>query len=267
MLRPLPFLALLLGPACSETPPVPAEPGGTPTGATATAEPAPAPPRGPRVPPTTADRIAASHVLVAYAGAVKARPDITRTQEEARARAEEARRKILAGEPFDSIARIYSDDSTASRGGALGGFEKGVMVGAFEEASFALAVGAVSEVVETQFGFHVIRRETLEEVHCQHLVVSWSGAPRAPRGVVRTKEEARSRIAEAVGALAAGKPWPEVVRQYSDGPAHDDDGDLGWFARDQLAAELDSVAFDLDIGATSVVVETARGYHVLRRVD
>jgi parvulin-like peptidyl-prolyl isomerase len=219
------------------------------------------------VPPTTAERIAATHVLVSYAGAVKARPDITRTREEARARAEEARRKVLAGEPFESIARIYSDDSTASRGGALGGFGRGVMVGAFEEAAWTLPVGSVSEIVETPFGFHVIRRDPLEEVHCQHLVVSWSGAPRAPRGVVRTKDEARTRIAEAVGSLAAGKPWSDVVRQYSDGPAHDDDGDLGWFARDQLAVELDAVAFDLDIGATSVVVETARGYHVLRRVE
>lgn len=255
------LLALLVFAACSSSEEAPApEPA-------VEAPAAEAPPPGPRVPPTTDRRFAARHVLVSWSGAVNALPNVQRTREEARARAEEARGKVLAGTDFAQVARAWSDDSTASRGGDLGGFEAGTMVAPFEAALRELRVGEVSRVVETPFGFHVIERLALQEVRCAHLVVTWKGAERAPGTVTRSQAEAKARVAEALGKARAGEPWEALVAAYSDGPMKDEGGDLGWFGPGQLAAPLDKAAFDLDIGQVSELVETARGYHLLKRLE
>jgi parvulin-like peptidyl-prolyl isomerase len=62
------------------------------------------------------------------------------------------------GEDFAKLAGEYSDGPSKSKGGDLGKFKFEVMAKAFSEAAFALDVGSVSEVVETGFGFHVIKR-------------------------------------------------------------------------------------------------------------
>jgi hypothetical protein len=101
----------------------------------------------------------ARHLLVQYQGAMRASPAITRTREQARARAEEARKSILGGIRFEEAVGLYSDEpGAAKRGGDLGKFRKGMMVPPFERAVEALKVEQVSEVVETPFGFHVIQR-------------------------------------------------------------------------------------------------------------
>jgi NIMA-interacting peptidyl-prolyl cis-trans isomerase 1 len=235
--------------------------------AASVAAPAATAPAGPRVPTASTARVAASHIVVAYAGAVSAAPNVTRSREEARARAAEARTKILSGADFGAVAMQYSDDGTASRGGALGGFERGVYVDAFDGAVRALAVDGLSDVVETPFGYHVIRRDPLLEIRAAHLVVSYKGAERAPSGVARAPEEARARADEAAARLTAGEPWDAVVRSYTDGPGKDDAGDLGWFARGQLAEPLDAAAFDLDPGAVTSVLETPRGFHLVKRLE
>jgi hypothetical protein len=262
------LLAALVAACSGDSPaePPPEVPNVPPVGAiTAPAE----PPSDalPRVPATIQTRMAASHVLVTYAGAVNALPNIARSREEARARAEEVRAKVLAGEDFAGLARAYSDDSTGPRGGSVGGFMDGTMVAPFEAAVKGMPVGQISEVVESPFGYHVIRRDALAEVQARHILVTWSGAPRAPAGVSRSKEEAKARVEEAKAKLASGTAWADVARSFSDGPAKDDGGELGWLGRNQLAPALDTAVFDLDIGATSGVVESPWGFHILQRLE
>ena len=103
--------------------------------------------------------VEASHVLVMYRGSMRAPETVTRTKEEARTRAADVLRRARAGGDFAALAREFSDEPGASeRGGSLGRFGRGMMVGPFETAAFALRVGAVSELVETPFGYHIIKR-------------------------------------------------------------------------------------------------------------
>lgn len=66
--------------------------------------------------------------------------------------------RIKKGESFEKLAQENSIDSSRKRGGDLGFFGRGVMVREFEKAAFGLEVGEVSQVVKTQFGYHIIKR-------------------------------------------------------------------------------------------------------------
>ena len=105
------------------------------------------------------DSVAAQHVLVAYKGAQRAPKGVTRTKAEAKKRAEEVAAKAKAGADFTELVNEYSDDPEAkTRLGSVGKFTRDKMVKPFSDAAFALAVGETSGVVETPFGFHVIKR-------------------------------------------------------------------------------------------------------------
>ncbi len=85
----------------------------------------------------------------------------TRNENQARARAEEARQRLQQGADFASVAREYSDDrGSAMNGGDLGWVRPGQTVPAFEEAMTSLSPNQLSEPVRSQFGYHVI--EVLE---------------------------------------------------------------------------------------------------------
>jgi hypothetical protein len=106
--------------------------------------------------PTT---IAAQHILVAYRGADHAPAGVTRTKAQAKTRAAEVDAKAKAGEDFSALVAQYSDDPGAKdRQGSLGKFSRDKMDKAFSDAAFQLRVDEVSDVVETRFGFHVIKR-------------------------------------------------------------------------------------------------------------
>lgn len=97
--------------------------------------------------------------MVAYKGAMRADPAITRSKEEAKQRAESLLARVKKGEDFAKVAKEGSDDKgSAANGGSLGTFGRGQMVKPFEEAVFALPPGGVSGLVESPFGFHVIKR-------------------------------------------------------------------------------------------------------------
>lgn len=82
---------------------------------------------------------------------------------DARGKADDARKRALAGEDFAELATELSEGPSAPNGGDLGFFSKDRMVPEFADAAFALEVGQISEVVRTQFGFHVIKVEESRE--------------------------------------------------------------------------------------------------------
>ena len=105
------------------------------------------------------DEVAASHILISYKGADRADAKIKRGKQAAKKEAERIRNLIInEGKDFADMAKQHSDGPSGPKGGDLGKFKFEVMAKPFSEAAFALEVGEVSEVVETGFGFHVIKR-------------------------------------------------------------------------------------------------------------
>jgi hypothetical protein len=138
----------------------------TDAGAAASAEPiASSPPvadaaagatTAPLAPP---ESIIAQHILCAYKGAKRAPKGVTRSKADAKARAQEALAKVRAAMPFEEAVKAYSDDTgSVDRMGSVGKFRREDMDPAFSAAAFGLRVGEVSDVVETPFGFHIIKR-------------------------------------------------------------------------------------------------------------
>lgn len=110
-------------------------------------------------PKTIPNAIAAQHVLVAYKGAKGAAKTITRSKADAKKRAEEVVAKAKSGTDFTALVNEYSDDpGSKERSGSLGKFTREKMTKPFSDAAFELAVDEISGVVETEFGFHVIKR-------------------------------------------------------------------------------------------------------------
>ncbi len=98
------------------------------------------------------EAVKASHILIR-----SPKTDDAKKRQAAQDKAKQIKKQIADGADFDEMARKNSDDSSARSGGDLGYFSKGQMVPEFEKAAFALPVGGVSDVVETPFGYHIIK--------------------------------------------------------------------------------------------------------------
>jgi len=102
------------------------------------------------------DQIQASHILLMYDGSL--RSTATRSQDDAKQKIADLKAEIDGGAEFGEAAKQNSDCPSSAQGGDLGSFGRGMMVPEFEEAAFALDVGAITDVVETDFGYHLIMR-------------------------------------------------------------------------------------------------------------
>lgn len=103
-----------------------------------------------------ADQVRASHILLMYAGS--ARSSATRSKDEAKQQIEQLKTQLEGGAEFADLARQHSDCPSGKSGGDLGSFGRGQMVKPFEETAFGMEVGQTSDVVETDFGYHLIQR-------------------------------------------------------------------------------------------------------------
>ena len=107
---------------------------------------------------TQPETVSARHILLRASAATS--PENVALRATVRARLEKIRDAIRAGADFSEQAQRHSEDPSASSGGDLGSFTRGRMVAPFEQAAFSLPVGEVSDIVETQFGFHLIKVES-----------------------------------------------------------------------------------------------------------
>ena len=104
---------------------------------------------------TTPAQVRASHILIKPDPSIV---DVNEAKAKAKAKAEKLLKQVKAGGDFAALAKENSDDpGSKAMGGDLGFFEKGTMVKEFGDAAFAMKVGQISNVVETQFGYHIIK--------------------------------------------------------------------------------------------------------------
>jgi peptidyl-prolyl cis-trans isomerase D len=132
------------------------------------------------------------------------------TKSEARKRADAALARVKAGEDFGKVATETSEDSSAARGGDLGFFKRGMMVPPFEEAAFGLQPGQTSEIVETQFGLHIIKLE-------EHTPAGTKTLADAREQIVaklkqqRTQDLVRNKATSAHTEAAGGKSLQDIA--------------------------------------------------------
>lgn len=103
------------------------------------------------------DEVKASHILISTTDK-DGKPLSEEKKKAAKKKAEDLLKKAKAGDEFAALAKENSDDpGSGSQGGDLGYFGKGKMVPEFEKAAFSLKVGEISDIVESQFGYHIIK--------------------------------------------------------------------------------------------------------------
>lgn len=206
--------------------------------------------------PVQGQSVRLSHLLMA----------ITPGDEEKRSafqKAKEVLAKARAGDDFAALARSYSQCPSAERGGDLGYFSQGEMVPEFEQAAFALEPGEISDVVETVYGYHIIKCEDRrdDQVHVRHILIALS-----------TSEEDEQRLIDQLNNLRDralnGEEFAALVEEYSQDPySKEKGGDLGWYPLDQLNPQFRSVVDTLSAGNISEPLRTSSGYHLLKVVD
>jgi len=174
------------------------------------------------------------------------------------------RERIVKGEDFAQLARDNSEDpGSAARGGDLGFMSRGDFVREFEETAFNLQPGELSDVVETQFGFHIIRlaERRGEKIHAQHILI-------IPKPSHADEVAAADKIKSIYNELKGGADFLAMVDKYSmDQSTKNRQGHLGIFEIDQLretAKEFVYALKDVQVGGYSEPVHTQYGFHILR---
>jgi peptidyl-prolyl cis-trans isomerase SurA len=139
------------------------------------------------------------------------RPDSS-ARARGRATAESLLVALRGGADFAELARRRSTDAaTRDSGGSLGWFRRGTMVKAFEETAFRLKPGEISDIVETDFGYHIIQVQRVQpaEVLARHILIAPEISP--------AQVEAARRLADSVRvALARGVSFDSLALRYGD---------------------------------------------------
>ncbi len=161
---------------------------------------------------------------------------------------------LKAGADFDELARRHSDDLGSGRnGGDLGLARRGVFVKEFEEAAFALEPDELSGIVETQFGFHIIKliEKKGEAVRPKHILIKVEKTGESDQSVIDTLNAIRARILN-------GESFEELARIYSeDEETRKQGGSLGAVDVEELTNEMKTVQQNLAVGKISDPVKIA----------
>ena len=183
-----------------------------------------------------------------------------------RQKAVAAQARLKKGEPFSRLAQELSEDTgTASSGGDLGWFSRTSLDSTFTAQVFKLPVGQVSGVIETPYGYHLVKVEetdpTKGEVHARHILFR----------TVPTEADAqrvKSRIEEVRAQAVKGVDFGTLARRYSrfEGPSGPG-GDLGFLPMSAFSPEFRAALDTLETGQVSPPLLNAQGWHLFKVLD
>src|SRR5262245_47927526 len=205
---------------------------------------------------TLPERVKAQHILFKTQG--KTPEEIAKIREKAQGVLERAKK----GEDFGSLAKQYSEDATASSGGDLGDFGHGQMVPEFEKAAFSLGVGAISDLVQTQFGFHIIKVNDKQQGRER----PFEEMKEAIRPIVETRkaEQKGNDLAQQIAVdLVSNKNLEAVAAKYNvqvkETPLKESGQPIPELGN---ATELDKKMFTLAKGEIGTAIQVDRGWVV-----
>ncbi|HBC46755.1 MAG TPA: hypothetical protein DEO84_07085 [candidate division Zixibacteria bacterium] len=182
------------------------------------------------------------------------------TQDSLRQFAQLIRSKALSGDDFSTLAKSYSQDPSSVDGGDLGWFSRGAMVPEFDTAAFALQPGQISDVVRTQYGFHIIKCTGKKEdkIRVSHILIRLTPSDE--------DLQAKKALADSIyNLLQNGVNFADLAHQFSDDEnSRDSGGELGWYSADNLMPGFKEALADLDTNQVTQPVSSDFGLHVIK---
>lgn len=201
-----------------------------------------------------------SHIMISKGNT----PEINDKQ---KATLDSIRTAIINGADFAEAARKHSIDRAAkANGGHLGFMRANRLPYSFEKAAYQTAIGQISPVTETEFGYHIIRvegeRPAKGKVLAQHIL-------KLTRGMSAEQETSvKSQIDSIYQLINDGADFSEIAKKESeDRGSAGKGGMLPWFGTAEMVPEFEEVAFSLENGAISKPFKTSYGYHIVKRLD
>jgi peptidyl-prolyl cis-trans isomerase SurA len=188
--------------------------------------------------------------------------------ERARQRAERVHARIAAGEDFAAVAVEVSQGQGALEGGDLGWRRLSELPVLFADALVGLAPGAITPVIQSASGFHILRvveaegegRHVIEQTHARHILIKSDRS--------RGEEEARARIESLARRLRDGENFADLARAHSDDASSAiSGGDLGWTSPGEFDPDFTAAMDRLAPGEVSGVVPTRFGYHLIQVLE
>ncbi len=178
------------------------------------------------------------------------------------------RTAILGGSDFAELARKFSIDRSVTRnGGHMGYITAARFPYTFEEAAYNTAIGEISPVIRTPFGFHIVKvngeRPAQGQVLVEHIL-------KLTQGMDPTAAAAQKAKIDSIYTLVTtgGADFEDVAARESEDPGSAKNGGrLNWFGSGQMVPEFEKTAFSLADGAISEPFATAYGYHIIKRLE
>jgi peptidyl-prolyl cis-trans isomerase D len=206
------------------------------------------------------NRVHAEHILFMTVGKTDAEVD------EIKKKAEDVLKQVRKGAKFDELAKKYSEDpGSKEKGGDLGWLIQGQTVPEFEKAAFSLQPGSVSDLVKTQYGFHIIKVLEKETAHTKPFD-EVKESIRAPLMLSKVDDES-SKIADQIASAvrkSSKTPLADLAKEYrlevaQTRPVSVTDPllELG------NSQEVKEAIFRLQVGEVSPPIRTDRGYVVV----
>ena len=198
------------------------------------------------------------HIMVAL-------PEGSRDTAEAYQTIADIRDKIVnQGADFSQLAREYSKDTySAKKGGDVGYFTVFNMVYPFETAAYETDEGEVSDIIRSQYGYHILKvvdkRPARKKVSVAHIMLS------APEDKPEKSSEAEAKIKELHQKLQDGAAFAELAKQYSDDKSSAQQGGrIQQFGINEMFPAFEEAAYALKEGEISEPVRTKVGWHIIK---